>query len=79
MNTQQVVDLVQRYLNVHDLSEAPIEVLPQSVRQDGDWWYVPVRPVHQLPKSYRYYEELTEIEAELKDRENIDVLLVPAA
>jgi len=40
---------------------------------------VPVRPNHQLPKTYRYYEELTDIENELREKEQVDVLLVPSA
>ena len=79
MSNQQIVQLVEQYLQKHQYDNIHIAVLPQSVYQDGNWWYVPVRPDHSLPKTYRYYEELTEVETEIKENENIDVLLVPAA
>ena len=56
-----------------------IEALEQGIRKGGDWWYVPVRPDHQLHKAYRYYEELTSIENELRENEKIDVLLIPSS
>jgi hypothetical protein len=78
MTEQQIVNLVRRYLQDHQPAGIALEVLEPSVHKDGDWWYVPVRPCQQLPKTYQYYEELTDIEDELKDKEHIDVLLVPA-
>ncbi len=79
MSEQQVVRLVRRYLQDHQPAGNIIEVLEQDIRKDGDWWYVPVRPEHQLPKTYRYYEELTAIENELREKEQVDILLVPSA
>jgi hypothetical protein len=79
MEKQQVLRLIREYLDHHRSNGVTIEILERAVRHDGDWWYVPVRPSGQVPKTYRYYEELTDVETELKDKEHIDVLLVPAA
>jgi hypothetical protein len=79
MSKEQIVELVRKYLKGHQPTDNPIEVLEQSVRSDGDWWYVPVRPNHEIPKTYEYYVALAEVETELKQNEKIDVLLVPAA
>ncbi len=79
MSEQQIGQLVRSYLQSHQPMGNSIEVLEQDIRRDGDWWYVPVRPSQQLPKTYRYYEELTNIENELREKEQVDVLLVPSA
>lgn len=78
MSEQQIGQLVRSYLQSHQPAGNTIEVLEQDIRKDGDWWYVPVRPDHQLPKTYSYYEELTNIENELRENEQGDVLLVPS-
>lgn len=79
MSEQQIGQLVRSYLQSHQPTGNTIEVLEQDIRKDGDWWYVPVRPSQQLPKTYRYYEELTNIENEMREKEQVDVLLVPSA
>ncbi len=79
MSEQQIGQLVRSYLQSRQPPGSAIEVLEQDIRKDGDWWYVPVRPNHQLPKTYRYYEELTDIENQLRENEQVDVLLVPSA
>ncbi len=79
MSEQQIGQLVRSCLQSHQPAGNTIEVLEQDIRKDGDWWYVPVRPNHQLPKTYRYYEELTNTENELREKEQVDVLLVPSA
>ena len=77
MSEQQIIQLVRRYLLPLKAS-IDIEVLEQGVHQEGNWWYVPIRPVKQQPKTYAYYGELVDVETELKEHENINVLLVPA-
>ncbi|MBI3921471.1 MAG: hypothetical protein HY318_08655 [Armatimonadetes bacterium] len=81
MDEERVVQLVEKYLRTHPLRNASIEVVKQGLRQDGKWWYVPVRPDRELPRTYEYYEVLTEIEDEIKQEMNgeVDVLLVPCS
>ncbi len=78
MTEKEVVELVKKYLDNHPIPDNKIVVLDHIVRRDGDFWYVPVRPDHPFPKTYQYYEELTEVEMELEEKEQLDVLLVPA-
>jgi len=49
-----------------------------SAREDGGWWYIPVRTGENEPRTYEYYTVLTDIEEHLRRDENLDVLLVPA-
>lgn len=79
MNKEQVAELVRRYAEAEEPQDLRIEVLDAGVRPDGDgWWYVPVRTLPDLPKRYRYYEKLADIEEHLREQEKVDVLLVPA-
>lgn len=78
MSKEQIAELVRRYAEVEEPRDLRIEVLDAGVRPDGDGWYVPVRALVELPKRYPYYEKLADIEEHLHEREQIDVLLVPA-
>jgi hypothetical protein len=74
-----VVEHVREALHKHQPSGTTMEVLEDEVRRKGDWWYVPVRPDVEFPKTYQYYEFLADVEGELQDDQGLDVLLVPAA
>ncbi len=78
MSKEQIAELVRQYAEVEEPLDLRIEVLEAGVRPDGDSWYVPVRTLPELPKRYRYYEKLVDIEEHLREREQVDVLLVPA-
>jgi hypothetical protein len=56
-----------------------LEVVDHGVRKEKNWWYVPVRPSTEPVKRYEYYEALADAEGELEEKENLTVLLVPAA
>lgn len=77
MSKQQIIQLVRQYLQPLQASLGT-EIVEQAVHRDGNWWYVPVRSAQQQPRVYGYYEELMAVEGELKEHENIDVLLVPS-
>lgn len=74
---QEVVDAVrQRIQNVHP-GGIVLEVVPQGVRHEQEWWYVPVRPDVQPAKRFEYYEALAGVETELQKSEHLTVLLLP--
>jgi hypothetical protein len=75
---QQIVDLVRSYLLRHQNNGLSIDILEQSVRHDGNWWYVPVRP-NVEPRTYQYYDILADVETEIVDNEHINILLVPSS
>lgn len=79
MSKRDVVQRVNHYLKSHPFDGLTVEIVEQAVREDGDWWYVPVRPSSQGSITYHYYGVLTDIEGELKQNDHLDVLLVPSA
>ncbi len=76
---QLVVDAVSLAIRDCHPGGVTLEVVPAGVRQDQDWWYVPVRPSFKPPKRYEYYESLSEVEIELQRSKQLTVLLVPTA
>ena len=78
MNKEEVVALVRKYAQNEEPVDVVIEVLDNQARPDGDFWYIPVRTDPEMPKRYKYYEKLVDIEHNLHDKEQLDVLLVPA-
>lgn len=74
---QEVVEAVRRHLQDVHPGGAVLEVVAQGVRQDQEWWYVPVRPSVQPSRRYEYYEALAGVEKELQKSEHLTVLLVP--
>ncbi len=79
MSEQDITQLVRAQLLLHDSERLHIEVLADGVRKDGDWWHVPVRPTTDAPRTYEYYDRLSEVEDELTESKHVRVLLVPAA
>ncbi|MDM8006814.1 MAG: hypothetical protein QUV05_11790 [Phycisphaerae bacterium] len=75
---EKVVELVRRYLDRHQPKDYRLEVVPDGVQQEDDWYYVVIRPEPENAGSYEYYGYLTEAEQELQEKENVKVLLVPA-
>jgi hypothetical protein len=71
-------DIIQR-IQQHMSADLPLVVLEDHIRQENDWWYVPVRPRSAAPKTFEYYQALAELEERLDEEANLNVLLVPAA
>ena len=74
---QEIINTVAKYIKDRHPGGATLQVVEQGVRQDQDWWYVPVRPSIQPAKRYEYYETLADIEKELEKSEHVTILLVP--
>ncbi len=79
MSENEVVGIVARYLKDKRPGGATLEALTQGVRQEQDWWYVPVRPSFEPPRRYEYYEALADGENDLEEAEHLTVLLLPTA
>ena len=73
-----VMEAVQKRLRHRHPDGANLEVLPQGVRREQDWWYIPVRPDKEPARDWEYFEALAEVETEMLTQENILVLMVPA-
>lgn len=78
MSKDQVVQRVRELLEASPPRGFSIEVMENKAREDGGWWYIPVRTPGDEPRTYEYYTVLTDIEEHLRDNEKVDVLLVPA-
>lgn len=78
MSEHQIIEMVRQYLNHHPLPGNRIEVLGEQIYCDKGMWFVPVRLEQELPKTYQYYEELVEVEDDIREHEEVNVLLVPA-
>ena len=74
---QRVVEAVRRHIQDRHPGGVTLEVIPEGVRHDQEWWYVPIRPSKRPPKRYEYYEALACIENDVQRQENLTVLLVP--
>jgi hypothetical protein len=74
---QHIVDLVRRYLTHSQNNSLHIAVVENSVRQEGNWWHVPVHTDVE-PRTYQYYDILADVETQIVENEHINVLLVPS-
>jgi hypothetical protein len=77
MTEEQLVELVRAELRKHRPGGASLDVGPGPIRRQEEYWYVPVIPSVEPPKTFEYYEALAEVESDLEEREQIQVLLVP--
>ncbi len=56
-----------------------VSIVRKGIKQDAGWWYGPVvRPIPHTLRAHPYYDHLREVEARVRDRCGVDVLLVPA-
>jgi len=81
MNQNRVIELVRASLAKRQPQGATIEIIEDGIRQDANWWYVPVRPDRDIPRTYEYYEVLTDVEDEVQHEleDGTEVLLVPSS
>jgi hypothetical protein len=77
MTEEQLVALVRAELQKHRPGGAALDIGPGPIRRQEEYWYVPVMPSVEPPKTFEYYEALAEVEGALEEREQIHVLLVP--
>jgi len=52
-------------------------VLEEKIYVERDAWHVPVLPSRQPRWMYAYYEVLAEVEADLQEKENLNVFFIP--
>ena len=75
--SEQIVRLVQSCLDSRQPDNYRLQVVPEGVRKEDDWYYVVVQPSREDARSYEYYGLLTDAETELRDEKKKNVLLVP--
>lgn len=75
---QEVVKRLQPYLQQFPLNGVVLVAVEPAVRREENWYYVPVQLNTDAPRTYQYYDHLTDIEDEFQQKEHLNVLLVPA-
>lgn len=73
----RVINLARRYLEPHQPADYRLEVVPEAVRQEEDWFYVVVEPTRDDIRSYDLSSRLADAEIDLQEKESIKILLVP--
>lgn len=79
MDERTVAERVRKALAKHASGRHLIEVEEAHIRRKDGWWYVPVVPVGEVPKTFEYYTILSDAEGDLEENEGLNVLLVPGA
>ena len=76
LSKEDVKDVVSQYLAPHQPSGYQLRIT--GVKQDGDYYYVVVQPSRDDIRSYDYYNLLAETENDIEEKENLNIMLVPA-
>ena len=77
MTEEQVIELVREQLRKHHPGGVTLEVVPEGIRRQAEYWYIPVLPSEQPPRMYEYYEVLAEVESTLEENEQLQIWLMP--
>jgi hypothetical protein len=75
---QEIVARVRPYLERNPIGETAPEIIEDALHLEEDWWYIPIRLQAGKMRAYEYYDLLTDVEDEIKEREHLKVLFVPA-
>ena len=76
MSNKEVAEMVQQYLADRRLGDIYFMVNEERIRNGDNWWRVPVRPSRLPEKLFTFYELLAEVEEEIREKENINILLM---
>ena len=74
---QEVAALVQECLTPYQPFDAPLEVLPKAVHQEGRWWYVVVPPSRSITSASDYSRLVEKVQRDLRKRNNLLVSILP--
>ena len=80
MTAEQIADVVQRHVaEMPALRQWGVEVIENAIRHEDDWWFIPIHFGSAPGQRYSSYDDLNALEDRLKEKDGLDVLLVPAA
>ncbi len=74
---ENVLDLIERYLEPNQPQDYRLIVSRQNVRREGNWLYVVVQPTGKDVRASDYNTRLEVTEEALERDERLKVLLVP--
>ena len=75
---QEIVARVRPYLERNPIDNSVPEILEDALHLEDNWWYVPIRIKPGATRTYDYYDILSDVEDEIKEREHLTVMFVPA-
>ena len=74
---QEVVALVQERLTPYQPFDAPLQVLPKAIHQEGRWWYVVVPPSRSITNASDYGRRVEKAERDLRKMDSLYVSILP--
>ncbi|NJL31043.1 MAG: hypothetical protein HC898_05135 [Phycisphaerales bacterium] len=77
MKQEEIINLVQQKLDMHQPKDYRLDVEPRSVRQEQDWWFVGVKPSTAGIRRYSYYDVMAQVSREIEDQCGVNITLVP--
>ena len=79
IGAEDIARVVTRHLQAADLPGFTMSVLGNEIRQEGDWWYVPVQADDPPRRHTHFMIALADLEEEIDEEEGLNTLLVPCA
>jgi predicted secreted protein len=77
LQARQLAEVAQAALDERQPSGYRIHAVSDGIRQEDDWFYIPVRSDEDR-RSREFYFALSEAESVIEDQHGLHVLLVPA-
>ncbi len=77
LTKKKVLDLVSKQLRKAQLGNITFDVLNGEIVKREHAWHLPVRPSAQPPTMFQYYEVLANVEADLLEKHDLNVWLIP--
>lgn len=77
LTAREVIALVQKRLAAYHSADAVLEVLPNPVHREGQWWYVAVPPGESIVNLSDYNARIEKAERDLRRQDNLSVGILP--
>jgi len=78
MTRDDLIKRVKDFLKGPDLKSFELQVFESGVRQDDDWWYIPIAPQADGVRAFDYAGKLHSFEESLENKEGVKVLIIPS-
>jgi hypothetical protein len=77
MPVEELISLINDHLKNEHPGGATLSIVPEGIRQDDDWWYVPVKSDRIPDRLFEYYEALANVESQIEEDNQVTVLFIP--
>lgn len=76
MGKREIAQIVNKHLTQQLLDNIYFVADEANIQGGDSWWRVPVRPSRLPEQLFKFYELLAEVEEEIREQENVNVLLM---